>query len=52
MPMVKSGDEVVLFGKQGSVQTTQAEREDINEALLADLYTVLGNTNPKILVDK
>ncbi|WP_332875003.1 alanine racemase [Pseudomonas sp. MF6787] len=52
VPTVKSGDEVVLFGKQGNVQTTQAEVEDINGALLADLYTVWGNSNPKILVDK
>ena len=52
VPTVKSGDEVVLFGKQGNVQTSQAEVEDINGALLADLYTVWGNSNPKVLVDK
>lgn len=46
---VKPGDEVVLFGKQGSVEITQAELEDINGALLADLYTVWGNSNPRIL---
>ena len=52
VPTVKSGDEVVLFGKQGKVETTQTEVEDINGALLADLYTVWGNSNPKVLVDK
>ena len=52
VPTVKSGDEVVLFGKQGNVQTSQAEVEDINGALLADLYTVWGNSNPKVLVDQ
>lgn len=51
-PEIKEGDEVVLFGKQGQAEVTQAEMEDINGALLADLYTVWGNSNPKILVDK
>lgn len=51
VPTVKSGDEVVLFGKQGSAQITQAETEDINDALLADLYTVWGNSNPKVIVN-
>ncbi len=51
VPSVKSGDEVVLFGKQGSAEISQAETEDINDALLADLYTVWGNSNPKILVN-
>ncbi|UVJ45768.1 alanine racemase [Pseudomonas sp. LS1212] len=51
-PDVKSGDEVVLFGKQGAGEISQAEIEEINGALLADLYTVWGNSNPKVLVDK
>ena len=51
-PDVKSGDEVVLFGQQGKAEISQAEVEDINGALLADLYTVWGNSNPKILVEK
>jgi alanine racemase len=50
VPEVKAGDEVVLFGKQGGAEVTQAEIEEINGALLADLYTVWGNSNPKILV--
>ena len=33
-------------------QDRQAEVEDINGALLTDLYTVWGNSNPKVLVDK
>ncbi|WP_445397914.1 alanine racemase [Zobellella sp. An-6] len=49
IPGVKPGDEVVLFGKQGEVEVTQGELEDANGALLADLYTVWGNSNPKIL---
>jgi alanine racemase len=39
----------VLFGKQGNADITQAEMEDINGALLADLYTVWGNSNPRRL---
>ena len=49
IPGVKPGDEVVLFGKQGEAEVTQSELEDANGALLADLYTVWGNSNPKIL---
>lgn len=49
IPGVKPGDEVVLFGKQGDTEVTQGELEDANGALLADLYTVWGNSNPKIL---
>jgi alanine racemase len=49
IPVVKPGDEVVLFGKQGNADITQAEMEDINGALLADLYTVWGNSNPRRL---
>ncbi|MCL6263282.1 alanine racemase [Craterilacuibacter sp. RT1T] len=51
IPGVKAGDEVVLFGKQGSAEVTQAEMEEANGALLADLYTVWGNSNPKLLVN-
>ncbi len=52
VPSVRPGDEVVLFGKQGAVETSQTEMEEANGALLADLYTVWGSANPKILVDK
>jgi alanine racemase len=51
-PDVKSGDEVVLFGKQGEGEISQTEIEEINGALLADLYTVWGNSNPKVLVEQ
>ncbi|RQR46342.1 alanine racemase [Burkholderia sp. Bp9126] len=47
---VRSGDEVVLFGKQGSEEVTQAEVEEITGVLLADQYAVWGNSNPKIAV--
>ncbi|NBA98329.1 alanine racemase [Pseudomonas sp. R5(2019)] len=51
LPDVRAGDEVVLFGKQGGGEVSQAEIEEINGALLADLYTVWGNSNPKVLVE-
>jgi alanine racemase len=37
---VSPGDEVVLFGRQGSEEITPAELETANSAILADLYTV------------
>ncbi|ONH49742.1 hypothetical protein BLL36_28405 [Pseudomonas cedrina subsp. cedrina] len=46
---VQPGDEVVLYGKQGNDEITQTELETINGALLADLYTIWGNSNPKVL---
>lgn len=46
---VQSGDEVVIYGKQGDKAVTQEEIEEINDALLADLYTVWGNSNPKVI---
>ncbi len=52
IPGVKPGDEVVLYGKQGQEEITQEELEAINGALLADLYTVWGNSNPKVLKAK
>jgi len=49
---VQAGDEVVLYGRQGDEEITQAELESINGALLADLYTIWGNSNPKVLKSK
>lgn len=45
------GDEVVVFGHQGSSEITQSDMENINEALFADLYTVWGQCNPKVFID-
>ncbi|MNW18257.1 Alanine racemase [compost metagenome] len=50
-PDIKNGNEVVLFGKQAGAEITQGEMEEINGALLADLYTVWGSANPKLLVE-
>ncbi len=49
LPNVKAGDEVVLFGEQNHSKVSKSELEGINGALLADLYTIWGNSNPKIL---
>ena len=37
---VSPGDDVVLFGRQGSEEITPEELETANSATLADLYTV------------
>lgn len=47
-PDIQADDEVVIFGKQGAAEITQSEVEEINDALFADLYTVWGNSNPKL----
>lgn len=49
IPGVRAGDEVVMFGKQGDGEITQAEVERITGVILADQYTVWGTSNPKIL---
>ena len=51
-PDIQADDEVVIFGKQGGAEITQSEVEDINGALFADLYTVWGNSNPKLAKPK
>jgi alanine racemase len=50
IPEVAAGDEAVLFGRQGDAAVTQAELEKSAGTILVDLYTVWGNSNPKILV--
>ncbi|MGY4878792.1 alanine racemase [Vreelandella aquamarina] len=46
---VAPGDEVVLYGLQGEERITIGELEELNGALLADLYTVWGTSNPQVL---
>ena len=48
-PDVQPSDEVVLFGKQGSDEITQAELEEIAGTLLVDISTLWGQANPKFL---
>ena len=49
IPGVEAGDEVVLFGRQGADEITQAEIEELTGVILADQYTVWGAANPKRL---
>ncbi|WP_156255144.1 alanine racemase [Sandarakinorhabdus oryzae] len=46
---VRLGDEVVLFGAQGSERVTQAELEANSSAYGPELLAVLGNSLPKVL---
>lgn len=46
---VRAGDEAVLFGRQGEDRITQAEIEELSGVILADQYTIWGNSNPKLL---
>ena len=52
IPSVHSADEVTLFGKQGSAEISKTEVKEIRGGLFADLYTVWGNSNNKILVEE
>lgn len=44
---IQPGDEVVLFGKQGSSEITQAELEEKAGTLIDELCTSWGNANPR-----
>ena len=48
-PDVQPGDEVVLFGKQGTEQITQAELEAAAGVMLLDMSTVWAQANPKFV---
>ena len=48
-PDIQLSDEVVLFGKQGSDEITQAELEGIAGTLLIDMSTLWGQANPSFL---
>jgi len=49
---VSPGDEVVLFGRQGSAEIAPAELEAANAAILADLYTVWAQGNRVLVNDE
>ena len=48
-PDIRSNDEVVLFGEQRGATVKQSDLEEYNGALLADVYTMWGNSNPKVI---
>lgn len=47
---IRAEDEVILFGRQGNAEVKQSDLEEYNGALLADVYTIWGNSNPKVAV--
>lgn len=49
-PDIRAEDEVILFGRQGNADVKQSDLEEYNGALLADVYTIWGNSNPKVAV--
>lgn len=49
LPDVKANDEVVLYGKQGQQEITQAELQGIMKEIMVDMSTPWGQTNPKVL---
>ena len=51
-PEIKFGDEVVLFGKQGSEEIGVEEFSKNSDSPSWDeMYTTIGNQNPKVLVN-
>lgn len=51
LPQVASGDEVVLFGKQGNAQVSAEEVEEISGALFTEMSILWGATNKRVMVD-
>lgn len=51
LPLVTSGDEVVLFGKQDKVQVSAEEVEEISGALFTEMSILWGATNKRVMVD-
>lgn len=47
---IRIDDEVVLYGRQGEQRITQADLESLSHSIGGDLYTVWGNSLPKVLV--
>jgi alanine racemase len=49
-PPVRIGDEVVLVGRQADAIIRYGDLEPLTKSIAADLYTVWGNSQPKVLV--
>jgi alanine racemase len=47
-PNVREGDEVVLFGSQGSDEIRWTDLEQGSDTIVADLYVGWGSSNPRI----
>lgn len=51
LKQVKTGDEVVFFGKQGNAEITAEEVENISGALFTEMSILWGATNQRVLVN-
>ncbi|CAM4025757.1 alanine racemase [Xenorhabdus thuongxuanensis] len=49
LPEVKSGDEVVIFGKQGNDEITQSDIQKWGGMHVVELSSIWGKTNPRIV---
>ncbi|MCE1718534.1 alanine racemase, partial [Enterobacter hormaechei] len=50
LPDVKSGDEVVIFGKQGNDEITQSDIQKWAGMHVVEFSSIWGETNPRIVV--
>lgn len=51
VPSAQVGDEVVLYGRQGSAQIRSADIERASGTIAAGSYTAWGRLNPRVVVD-
>ncbi|CCW30585.1 alanine racemase [Xenorhabdus nematophila] len=49
LPEVKSGDEVVIFGKQGNEEITQSDIQKWGGMHVVEFSSIWGETNPRIV---
>jgi len=49
---VKPGDEVVLYGKQGQDEISQAELEEALDLWIGNAYVLWSNSNPRVLKEE
>ncbi|CDG95459.1 alanine racemase [Xenorhabdus bovienii] len=50
LPDVKSGDEVVIFGKQGKEEITQSDIQKWGGMHIVEFSSIWGETNPRIAI--
>lgn len=50
VPLAQIGDEVVLYGRQGSAQIRSADIEQASGTIAAGAYTAWGRLNPRVVV--
>ena len=52
VPSARIGDEVVLYGRQGSAQISSSDIERDSGAIAAGAYTAWGRLNPRVVVNQ